>query len=97
MRAVRFHDAARLELVNEVRYYAGISPRLGERLVTAVEDAISLAIEFPEIGSPYKYGTRRVFPRRFPYSIVYLVRESEIFILALARSCASLATGARAR
>ncbi len=48
MKPVRFHDAARIELLNEVRYYTGISPKLGERLAIAVEQATQLASEFPE-------------------------------------------------
>lgn len=59
---VRFHDAARSELAEEVLYYAEIDRRLGERLAQAVERTVALAAEFPEMGSPYKFGTRRVFP-----------------------------------
>jgi toxin ParE1/3/4 len=84
VKAVRFHDAARVELLNEVRYYATVSPKVGQQLATAVEQATELASEFPDMGSPYKYGTRRVFPRKFPFSVVYVVRESEIYILAIA-------------
>lgn len=84
MKAIRFHDAARVELLNEVRHYAAISPKVGQQLATAVEQATQLAAEFPDMGSPYKYGTRRVFPRKFPFSVVYAARESEIYILALA-------------
>jgi hypothetical protein len=84
VKRVRFHDAARVELLKEVQYYAGISSTLGERLATAVEQATLIASEFPETGSPYKYGTRRVFPRKFPFSVVYVVRESEVYVLALA-------------
>jgi plasmid stabilization system protein ParE len=84
VKPVRFHDAARAELVNEVLYYASISPRLGEALAAAVEKATQLASEFPEMGTSYKYGARRVFPQKFPFSVVYVVRESEIYVLALA-------------
>lgn len=70
MKPVRFHDAAREELIAEASYYASISPRLAERFVDAVEQATRLASRFPEMGSPYKFGTRRVFPGRFPYSLV---------------------------
>ena len=84
MKSVRFHEAARQELADEALYYAAISPRLGERFVAAVEAATLLASEFPSIGSPYRYNTRRVFPKKFPFSIVYLVRESDVYILALA-------------
>lgn len=84
MKADRFHPAALAELVGEVRYYAAISPHLGERLASALQQATRLAAEFPEMGSPYKYGTRRVFPRRFPFSLVYVVGTSEVRVLAIA-------------
>lgn len=84
MKSVRFHAAALAELVHETLYYRGVSLSLGERLAAAVEQAAQLASEFPEMGSLYKYGTRRVFPRKFPFSLVYVVRESEVYILALA-------------
>jgi toxin ParE1/3/4 len=84
VKPVRFHDAARAELLTEVLYYAKISPKLGEGLAAAVEQATQLAAEFPEMGSPHRFGTRRVFPKKFPFSIVYVVREAEVYILALA-------------
>lgn len=69
---------------NEVSYYAAVAPSLGERFVSAVENAVGLATDFPLMGAKYKYGTRRVFPKRFPFSLVYLVRDDEVYILALA-------------
>ncbi len=84
MKAIRFHDTAREELLDEIRYYASISPSLGERLADEIEQATQLAAEFPDMGSPYKYGSRRVFPRKFPFSVVYMVREAEVYVLALA-------------
>ena len=63
MRAIRFHDDARLELVHEVGYYTAVSPRLGERFDKAVQSAAKLAAEIPDLGAPYFYGTRRVFPK----------------------------------
>lgn len=84
MKPVLFHEAARAELVSEVQYYASIDRRLGERLASAVEKAVQLAAEFPEMGSPYRYATRRVFPRRFPFSVVYIVRGGEVYVVAIA-------------
>lgn len=84
MKPVRFHDAARLELLNEIQYYTAISPKLAERLAVAVEQATQLVAEYPDVGAPYRYGTRRVFPGRFPFSIVYLARESEVYVVAVA-------------
>lgn len=81
MKPVRFHHAARAELISEALYYARISPILGKRLTAAVEQAAQLASEFPEMGSPYKYGTRRVFPKKFPFSLVYVIRPTEVLVL----------------
>jgi plasmid stabilization system protein ParE len=82
VKAVRFHEAARQEFADEALYYAAISLKLGERFVAAVEAALRLASEFPSIGSPYKYGTRRVFPKKFRFSIVYVERDDELYVLA---------------
>ncbi|CAM3713401.1 type II toxin-antitoxin system RelE/ParE family toxin [Roseateles saccharophilus] len=84
MKRVRFHEAARDELIHEVLYYKSISAALGERFMAAVEQAVQLAAEFPAMGSPYRHGTRRCFPRKFPFSVVYVEREDEIHVLALA-------------
>ncbi len=84
MTRVRFHDVALSELAHEVEYFAKISPDLGERFAAAVERAVKIAAEFPEMGSPHKFGTRRVFPQRFPVSVVYFHRAGEIFVLAIA-------------
>lgn len=81
---IRFHAAARSELADEVLYYAEIDRRLGARLLEAVQRAISLAAEFPDIGTPYLFRTRRVFPKRFPFSVVYVHRRNEILVIAVA-------------
>ncbi|MCL4185128.1 MAG: type II toxin-antitoxin system RelE/ParE family toxin [Burkholderiaceae bacterium] len=71
MKPVRFHPAAEVELAAEARYYEERSPGLGERFVREVEAAVRLASAFPQIGPPYRYDTRRVFPKSFAFSIVY--------------------------
>ena len=84
MKVVRYHDEARLELLHEVGFYTAISRRLGERFDNAVQAAEMRASEFPDSGSPYKHGTRRVFPKKFPFSVVYVTYEHELLILAIA-------------
>ena len=84
MNSVRFHVEARAELVHEVGFYTAISRRLGERFDKAVKSAVNLAAEFPDLGSPYFFGTRRVFPKKFHFSIVYISLRAEVFIVAVA-------------
>jgi plasmid stabilization system protein ParE len=57
---------------------------LGEAFTDSIEQALQLAREFPEMGSPYLHGTRRVFPKRFPHSLVYLHRNGEVYVVAVA-------------
>ena len=85
MKPVRFHEEAKRELAHEALYLAAVSPRLGERFVAAIESATQLAGEFPGIGSPYLLKTQRVFPPgRFRFSVVYIERQTEVYILAIA-------------
>ena len=84
MNRVRFHPAARSELVHEVEFYTAISRKLGERFDLSVRAAVNLAAEFPELGSPTFLETRRTFPKKFPFSVVYLALNAEVFIVAIA-------------
>ncbi len=80
MKPVRFHPLAKAELGKQAQYYDVRSAGLGSRFVEQVEQATHLAGEMPGIGSPYKYRTRRVFPKDFPYSVIYL----EVVVVAVA-------------
>jgi len=80
----RFHGEARLEFLDGVAYYEAIEVGVGKRFRQSVEAAVALAVSLPFAGSPYKHGTRRVFPKKFPFSIVYMVGENEIVIFAVA-------------
>ncbi|MFM2448082.1 MAG: hypothetical protein RIS44_532 [Pseudomonadota bacterium] len=84
MKPVQFHDEAKAEIAHETLYYNQVSQALAERFVRAVEQAVALASEFPAMGSNYKYGTRRYYPKKFPFSVVYIERESTVYVLALA-------------
>ena len=84
MRTIRYHEKAREEFLHEVRYFSAISARLGERFDKAIQAAEVLAAEFPDLGTPYKHETRRVFPKKFKFSLVYVASETEVLILAVA-------------
>lgn len=84
MKPVRFHHEARAELARGASHYAEVSNALSKRFIDAVEEALLLASKFPKMGAPYTHGTRRYFPKKFPYSIVYIERDDEIIVIALA-------------
>jgi putative addiction module component (TIGR02574 family) len=52
----RFHRAALDEVEAECARYTDIQPMLGDAFVNSIEQALKLAREFPEMGSPYRYG-----------------------------------------
>lgn len=79
-----FTADARDELQEAILYYQGEAPGLGADLLAEVEIILSLIGEHPELGSPYESGTRRLLLRHFPYSIVYLVAEEQVTIVAIA-------------
>ncbi|MGK6307100.1 type II toxin-antitoxin system RelE/ParE family toxin [Variovorax sp. DT-64] len=84
MKSVRFHPDAEVELTAEACFYEERAVALGERFIQEVQAAVQLAAAFPGIGSPYRYGTRRVFPKSFPFSIIYRELAADIVVLAIA-------------
>lgn len=84
MKASVFHPDALAELREQAVFYEERSAGLGERFAAQVEAAVSLAVSMPGIGSPYRHGTRRVFPKDFPHSVVYRETADVLIILAVA-------------
>ncbi|MDP2065144.1 MAG: type II toxin-antitoxin system RelE/ParE family toxin [Burkholderiaceae bacterium] len=80
----RFHGEARIEFLESVAYYEAVQVGLGERFRQSIEAAVELAASLPFAGAPHRHGTRRVFPKKFPFSVVYLVKDNEIVIFAVA-------------
>lgn len=83
-RAVRFLGAARAELRREVEFYDAQLPGLGAELVSEVEYAVRQLRSFPELGKPAVADTRQLAIRRFPFLLVYRIREAELVVVAVA-------------
>lgn len=79
-----FHPEALAELQDQAVFYEARSAGLGERFSAQVEAAVGLAVSMPGIGSPHRYGTRRVFPKDFRHSVVYRETPDALVILAVA-------------
>ena len=84
MKPVRYLIQAREEFLHEVSYFSSVDPSLGKRFDAAIQKAESLIAEFPEMGMAYDHGTRRVFPGKFKFSVVYLLRPEEVVVVAIA-------------
>jgi plasmid stabilization system protein ParE len=84
LKTFAFHPEALAELQEQALYYQERNEGLGDRFTTQIEAAISLAVSMPGIGSPYKYRTRRVFPKDFGYSVVYREHGEVLWIVAVA-------------
>ena len=80
---VIFHRDARVELDEAVDFYKEISPTLGRRLRHEVFSALERIVEHPSTGVPIRPKLRRYLLRRFPYSLIYTVRDDQILILAV--------------
>ncbi len=86
---IRFDAEAEDEFEAAALYYEERSRGLGTAFLNSVDDAVSRLREAPQRfgrlpGVPEELGVRRILVSKFPYSLVYLVLEDEIRVLAVA-------------
>ena len=81
---VTFLPEARAELLDAVAYYEGELSGLGVRLWDEVDQHIAWLERNHEVPRLRLGGYRRVNLKIFPYYISYIVRDSVIWILAIA-------------
>ena len=79
----RFHEAADAELTEAIQYYDARALGLGDRLLAEVKAATRQIEQYPEIAQVIDLGVRAKVLTSFPYSLMYVVDPSEIFIVAL--------------
>jgi len=81
---VIFHDLAEAELNEAAAYYAQARPGLGEAFIAEVQHAVEDLAASPLGGMALEKDVRWWLVKRFPYSVLYRVRDDHIRILALA-------------
>ena len=81
---ISFLEIAQIELDQAIEYYNDESPGLGDEFLTEVLSAIGRIGEFPEAWHRLSERTRRCQTRRFPYGIIYQIRDSEILVVEVA-------------
>ncbi|MCL4693854.1 MAG: type II toxin-antitoxin system RelE/ParE family toxin [Candidatus Hydrogenedentes bacterium] len=81
---IRFLETAQSELDQAVDYYNREAPGLGDAFLKEVLNAISRIGDFPDAWQRLSARARRCQTRRFPYGIIYQVRDDEIMVIAIA-------------
>ncbi len=84
MTAIRYHQAAEDELLNEIGYLELRVPGLGRRFYGEVQRAESLIAQFPQSSSETLPGIRKHNLRKFRFSLIYSIENDCVLILAVA-------------
>ena len=80
---IRIHPEAEAEFYNSVDFYAEDSTRNAERFIREVEEAFDAISLYPE-RYPISDGDARVrLLKRFPFSVVYRIRNDEVHVVAI--------------
>ena len=64
------------------KYYDCRRKGLGIEFIKEISRTISRITEFPEAWAPISSRARRCLVKRFPYGIIYQIRDDKILILA---------------
>lgn len=83
-RELRLHQDASRELDDAASYYDRESAGLGSVFVDEVEAGLARIRLHPDASPEVASGVRKLVLARFPYSLVYEVREDFVRILAVA-------------
>ncbi len=79
----RLLDEAFLELEQAVDYYNLERLGLGDEFSDEVVRSIERIAEYPSAWQSVSNRTRRCITRRFPYGIIYQLREDELLIVSI--------------
>ena len=85
---VYFSEPAGQDLTEAVRWYERQRAGLGAEVLDAVSAAIDHLRRYPESASPRpsRPAVRQMFVSRFPYRLVYQIRNHEVRIVAVAHT-----------
>ncbi|HEY5548210.1 MAG TPA: type II toxin-antitoxin system RelE/ParE family toxin [Coriobacteriia bacterium] len=79
-----FHPAARLEMRDAADFYDLERAGLGAEFLDEVERAVLQVLEYPKASPVVLDATRTHAISRFPYSVMYSVRDGGVFVSAVA-------------
>lgn len=80
---VTFHDDARAEYIESYVWYHERGSHIAKEFEREVDHALEAVQSYTERGSIYVRDWRRILLRRFPFGIVYGVRDGQILVIAV--------------
>ncbi len=80
---IRFFDPAEAEFLEAISFYNSQSEGLGYEFAVEVHRTIQRIIQYPEAWAKLSERTRRCRTNRFPYGVIYQVREETLLIVAV--------------
>lgn len=83
---LRLHPQARAELLTSMIHYEAARPGLGNRFLGTVVEAMKNVQLSPESYPIFDGDCRKAVVRRFPYAVVYRVRETEVQVVSILHS-----------
>jgi plasmid stabilization system protein ParE len=83
VRAIEFLAPAQAELAEAIAYYDVRKPGLGSQFAEEVQRSIERILQYPQAWSPISKRTRRCLTNRFPYALIYQIRDDVLLIVAV--------------
>jgi plasmid stabilization system protein ParE len=77
---------ASIELVETVAFYDKRQTGLGVAFIAEFEKCMRLIQQYPDSGRHSGTHFRRVLTNRFPYAVIYVEREEEFLVVAIAHT-----------
>ncbi|MBI4851689.1 MAG: type II toxin-antitoxin system RelE/ParE family toxin [Acidobacteria bacterium] len=80
------HPDAEAELNAAIDYYEECKDGLGINFLSEVQEAFRKILQNPLAWSVVRNNFRRCLVNRFPFAVIYVVVNDEIFIIAIAHA-----------
>ncbi len=80
---IEFIAPAQEEFKEAVKYYNNQSEGLGFEFALESKRTLNRIIRYPDAWHPLSKRTRRCRTKKFPYGIVYQIKENTIYIIAV--------------
>lgn len=78
-----FHPDVSLEIKSSFEWYESLAKGLGEDFLTELEASYETVAEHPHTWPKFQFGFRRFVLSRFPFSVIYRLKNQTIFVIAI--------------